>query len=109
MPPFSLFMVGQGLNPLKVPPIGVGSPLRATTSRLPSVKLRRRRSSVSLLSRFAQRKTLPAASISCSGLFDTARPKTSPPSTESPKTSTLRQLPGAPANQPEFVVVGVGL
>src|SRR5262245_28823335 len=91
-----------------VPPIGVGSPRRAAINRLPSVNPSTRRSDVPLLSRLAQNTTLPAASIVCIGLRENAKPRHCPPSMGSKNTTTLRQFPGAPANQPELIVLGVG-
>jgi len=89
-------------------PIGVGSPRRAAMSRLPLVNPSTRRSALPLLSRLAQNTTLPAASIVCIGLRENARPRHCPPSIGSKNTTTLRQFPGAPANQPELKVSGVG-
>ena len=102
------FIAGQASIDPKVPPIGVGSPRRAAINKLPSVNPRTRRSLVPLLSRLAQNTTFPAASIVCIGLRENARPRHSPPSMGSKNTTTFRQLPGAPANQPELIVSGVG-
>jgi hypothetical protein len=102
--PMFPFIAGQASIDPKVPPIGVGSPRRAAISRLPSVKPSTRRSLVPLLSRLAQNTTFPAASIVCIGLRENARPRHCPPSIASKNTTTFRQFPGAPANQPELVV-----
>ena len=106
--PMLPFIAGQASIDPNVPPIGVGSPRRAAINKLPSVKLRTRRSLVPLLSRLAQNTTFPAASIVCIGFRENARPRHSPPSMGSKKTTTFRQFPGAPANQPELNVSGVG-
>ena len=99
---------GQASIEPNVPPIGVGSPRRAAINRLPSVNPRTSRSAFPLLSRLAQNTTLPAASIVCIGLRENAKPRHCPPSIGSKNTTTLRQFPGAPANQPELIVSGVG-
>ena len=106
--PMLPFIAGQASIDPKVPPIGVGSPRRAAISRLPSVNPSTRRSALPLLSRLAQNTTFPAASIVCIGLRENARPRHSPPSIGSKNTTTFRQFPGAPANQPELNVSGVG-
>src|SRR6266550_3354240 len=106
--PMLPFMAGQASIDPKVPPIGVGSPRRAAINKLPSVKPSTRRSLVPLLSRLAQNTTFPAASIVCIGLRENARPRHCPPSIGSKNTTTFRQFPGAPANQPELNVSGVG-
>src|SRR6266567_1752302 len=106
--PLSPFTAGQASIVPNVPPIGVGSPRRAAISRLPSVNPSTRRSAVPLLSRLVQNTTFPTASIVCMGLRENARPRHCPPSTGSKNTITFRQFPGAPANQPELNVSGVG-
>src|SRR5215475_3674606 len=106
--PMLPLIAGQESIEPKVPPIGVGSPRRAAINRLPSVNPRTSRSAVPLLSRLAQKTTFPAASIVCIGLREYARPRHCPPSIGSKNTTTLRQFPGAPANQPELIVSGVG-
>ena len=107
VPMFPL-MAGQASIDPNVPPMGVGSPRRAAINRLPSVNPSTRRSDVPLLSRLAQNTTFPAASIVCIGLRENAKPRHCPPSIGSKKTTTFRQFPGAPANQPELKVSGVG-
>ena len=106
--PMLPFMAGQASIDPKVPPIGVGSPRRAAINKLPSVNPNTSRSLVPLLSRLAQNTTFPAASIVCIGLRENASPRHCPPSMGSKNTTTFRQLPGAPANQPELNVSGVG-
>ena len=106
--PMLPFIAGQASIDPNVPPIGVGSPRRAAINKLPSVNPRTRRSDVPLLSRLAQNTTFPAASIDCIGLRENAKPRHCPPSIGSKNTTTFRQFPGAPANQPELVVSGVG-
>ena len=106
--PMLPFIAGQASIDPNVPPIGVGSPRRAAINKLPSVNPSTRRSLVPLLSRLAQNTTFPAASIVCIGLRENARPRHCPPSIGSKNTTTFRQFPGAPANQPELVVWGVG-
>src|SRR6266480_2996076 len=59
--PMLPFIAGHASIDPKVPPIGVGSPRRATISRLTSVNPSTRRSLVPLLSRLAQNTTFPAA------------------------------------------------
>src|SRR5437016_14561117 len=102
------FTAGQASIDPNVPPIGVGSPRREAIKRLPSVNPSTRRSDVPLLSRLAQNTTLPDASIVCIGLRENAKPRHCPPSIGSKNTTTFRQFPGAPANQPELIVSGVG-
>jgi hypothetical protein len=53
--------------------------------------------------------TEPSSASALIGLRENASPLHVPPSTAPKKPSTLRQLPGLPANQAAENVVGVGL